>query len=222
MKKVKTICLLGLLCLAMSACTHSMAPVIAAALEGDPVQQYQYGKYLLQKGKQRDAQRQAALKWFLESAQQNYAPAQVALAACYQFGLCSPVDEEQARYWYKKAAKQKDINAYKGLVSMAVENQDLKAALPWMKALAEAGDTGMQMIYANLLTEGIIIEPDEKLAVNYWRYAAIAGNDEACFKMGVCYAQGWGIPQNERMARLWWKMAADKGNSSAKKILKGN
>lgn len=204
----------------LSSCQQGLNQLAKVAQSGDVVDEYKYAYRLLSKGKQGDAYRQSALQWFLASAHKGYAPAQVAAAACYQFGLAGPSDLYLAEYWYKKAAKQGNVNAFKGLLSLALSQDDLKEAAPWLEKLALQGDESLQMVYASMLAEGAGVKANPRKAVDFWRYAAISGNGEACLMMGICYSQGWGVPPNMRLAKAWWRMSSDAGNGAAKKLLR--
>ncbi len=208
--------------LILSSCQSRLSQLAEGVQEADVEHQYKYAYHLLKKGEDGDIYRQCALKWFLVGCEKGYAPSQVGAAACYQFGLSGETDLEKAEYWYLKAALQGNVNAYRGLISLALERDDIKSAAPWLRQLALQGDVVTQMAYARMLSEGIGVKRNPRDAVDFWRYAAMQGNGDACLMMGVCYSQGWGLPVNQRLAHAWWRMAEEAGNGAAKSLLKEN
>lgn len=55
--------------------------------------------------------------------------------------------------------------------------------------------------------------PEDRLAK--WRKEAEAGNDDAEFHLGVCYASGEGVPMNAEEAAHWYRQAAEQGHAIA-------
>ncbi len=208
------------LTLLLASCQQGWNTMVEEAQAGDLRQQYRLGYKLLARGEKGDANRQAALQWFLVGAQRGYAPSQVAAAACYQFGLSGTSNLHKAEAWYEKAAHQGNINAYRGLLSLALIHDDMKSAAPWMEKLALRGDVSSQMAYASMLAEGLGVKPNPRKSVNFWRYAAMAGDKDAMLMMGMCYSEGWGVPANKTLSKAWLRMAKDAGSGAAKKLLR--
>jgi TPR repeat protein len=69
--------------------------------------------------------------------------------------------------------------------------------------------------YAN----GEGIPKDSATAVEWWTKAAIQGNAQAQFNLGVRYATGEGISKDFATAVEWWTKAAIQGNAQARQIL---
>ena len=53
---------------------------------------------------------------------------------------------------------------------------------------------------------------DYATALREWRPLAEQGNDSAQYFLGVCYANGYGVPKNPEMALHWYRLSADQGN----------
>jgi TPR repeat protein len=53
---------------------------------------------------------------------------------------------------------------------------------------------------------------DFATALREWRPLAEQGNDSAQFFLGVCYANGYGVPKNLELALQWYRLSADQGN----------
>ncbi|OAD20738.1 TPR repeat-containing protein, partial [Candidatus Thiomargarita nelsonii] len=65
------------------------------------------------------------------------------------------------------------------------------------------------------------VEPDNRLAVEYFRRAAKAELPEAQYMLGIMYAQGWGVEKNSNLSLYWIRQAADKGYAVAQRMLEG-
>ena len=55
---------------------------------------------------------------------------------------------------------------------------------------------------------------DEKAAL-WYRKAALQGDPEGEYRLGLCYEAGTGVPKSEALALKWFSMAAKEGNPSA-------
>lgn len=60
---------------------------------------------------------------------------------------------------------------------------------------------------------------NEEEAVKWFRKAARAGDDNAQFSLGYCYAEGHGVQQDYEEAVKWYSLAAEHGNVSAQNNL---
>jgi len=59
-----------------------------------------------------------------------------------------------------------------------------------------------------------IAQNDEK-AAEWYRKAALQGDPEGEYRLGICYARGLGVPKNEFIAFTWFSKSAKDGNASA-------
>ena len=48
---------------------------------------------------------------------------------------------------------------------------------------------------------------------------AANGDAEAQYNLGVCYANGWGVPKDPKQAMYWYTKAAEQGNEDAQNAL---
>jgi TPR repeat protein len=55
---------------------------------------------------------------------------------------------------------------------------------------------------------------DEKAAL-WYRKAALQGDPEGEYRLGLCYEAGMGVPKSEALALKWFSSAAKEGNSGA-------
>ncbi|GAA4106225.1 hypothetical protein GCM10022393_00560 [Aquimarina addita] len=63
--------------------------------------------------------------------------------------------------------------------------------------------------------QGYISEPDELTAFYNIEHAALFGNQEAAFLLGLFYKNGIGVEQNFIKAKEWFTISADAGNQKA-------
>ena len=60
---------------------------------------------------------------------------------------------------------------------------------------------------------------DNLKAARWWRKAAVGGNTDAQFNLGLLYAQGEGVVRNMMEAARWWHQAATRGDAAAQYAL---
>lgn len=83
-------------------------------------------------------------------------------------------------------------------------------ALQQLQPLAEAGDTGAQVLLGTMYANGRGVAKDDVQADAWFWKAATAGNMEAQLAMGSAYADGRGVAQNDDLADYWkWKAAVN-------------
>jgi len=52
--------------------------------------------------------------------------------------------------------------------------------------------------------------------VQWYRKAAEQGDDDAQFKLGMMYENGWGVVKNNSTGVVWFREAAEEGDTDAK------
>jgi len=65
------------------------------------------------------------------------------------------------------------------------------------------------------------IPKNDETAAEWYRKAALQGDPEGEYHLGICYARGLGVPKNEALAFKWFSRAAQEGNASAQYELGG-
>ena len=82
---------------------------------------------------------------------------------------------------------------------------------------SEQGYSNAQFIpdvcYANGSED--VVAKDQKEAITRYRKAAEQGNPDAQAVLGLCYAEGNGIPKDQKEAVTWYRKAAEQGLSTA-------
>jgi len=87
----------------------------------------------------------------------------------------------------------------------------------WVRILAAAGAMFL-MVFALIVAAGYRNGHGgsrEDAGVGSYREAAAAGDSEAMYNLGVCYANGMGVEQNWYEAVQWYRRAAEAGNTDS-------
>lgn len=175
--------------------------------------------------------------WYEKAAEQKYAKAERNMGLMCETGRggCIKSDEE-AFWWYKKAAQNGDAIAQCALASMYAAgrgcNKDEQEALKWYVKAAHQGDARAQSQLKTIkeMAEGGNIRLQYQLGVMYleledvrdyaeafrwFMKAAEQGNIEAQRRLGDIYNNGLGVTRDYSEAIKWYRMAKDKGDATA-------
>ncbi len=207
-------------CLLLTACSGNRE-LVRRAHDGDAAAQFEYGRRLLTGQHRWFSSPRHAPGWFRLAAEQDYAPAQAALGACYEAGLGIAPSAEQAEYWYSRAAGQGSPIADMQLAVLAYEKEkNPQRALELIQKAANAGIIPARLRLARMLLEGSGgVEQDAQRAIDLLRLAAMEGSGEAAYLIGLCYAEGRGVPQHSGIALGWFETAAEEGYAPAQAVL---
>ncbi len=175
----------------------------AKAESGETEAQYQFG-ICLWEGIGMPADPEAALEWVTLAAGKGHTPAQVWLGSLY----LSSQDEEQARFWFEKAALQGNARAmyYLSLIYVRgnVFGADPMLAFEWLKKAAENGLTEAMCKLGIMHCLGHGVEKDHHHAVQWFQEAALKGDSNAQILLATAYLTGAGVPQEESAATYWF------------------
>ena len=162
--------------------------------------------------------------WCLrELAEQGDVTAQYKLGTAYENGLCVPIDNEKAVFWYRKAAEQGDGNAQNDLGVMYLYgegiDQDKVQAVSWFRKAAEQGLKEAQYNLGVRYLFGEGVSEDKKQAFTLFQKAAAQGFAAAQFRLGKMYDDGRVVPENKTEAANWYRKAAKQGDKEAQNNL---
>ena len=99
----------------------------------------------------------------------------------------------------------------------ALKRGDYPTALPELKALAEQGNAGAQLLVGGMYFTGQGVTQNYAQAVKWYRLAAEQGNASAQHSRGLMYAKGRGVTQDDVQAHMWFNLAAAQGNKNSTK-----
>lgn len=114
---------------------------------------------------------------YKKAADLGYAKAQHIVAFCYQYGLGTKKDGNEAVRWYQKAVEQEHPQSICYLANCyaegycGLERDTDKALQLWQKA-ADLGDKEAMFILGNLYLDGFYVEQNREEAIKWYRQAA--------------------------------------------------
>ena len=187
------------------------------------------GCYLQGKGVEQNIPQ--AIEWVTKAANRGDVMAQYNLAATYYEGLYGiPKDEEKAFFWAEKAANQGDREAQclLGVCYLTGKGvtKNLEKSAYWSQKASDQGAPAAQRNMGIFYAMGLGgLKKDVNKALELWKKAAEAGDSEAQYALGSCYAGDVEyydpdkIYQNMPEAKKWLQKAADQGHERAKETL---
>lgn len=153
--------------------------------------------------------------------------AQNMLSAIYYNGVHVPRDLPKAIDLAQKSADQNLAEAqlnlarlyYRGRIS---GNVDYSNFTLWAGKAADQGDISAMLELADFYLEGKEGAPDNQLAAQWYRKAALKKNAKAQFMLARLYENGTGVPQDDIQAYVYYSLAHHGGfgqaRSAAEKI----
>ena len=94
---------------------------------------------------------------------------------------------------------------------MAQSSPDIHA----VQRAAEQGDTKAQLQMAHAYEDGLGVQKNTTIAMEWLRKAADGGNADAENELGVAYRMGNGVPRDFKEAVRWYRRAARNGSANA-------
>lgn len=146
---------------------------------------YQQAIKYLNDSKNIKSNQQKIFDLLTQSANLNYAPAQVDLGKIYYFGFAGKKDDASALMWFKKAAEQGDAKGQYQLGQMYTEGkaglkESEKDASVWYEKSADQGYAPAQYYLAVLYLAGVDgIDKNPEKAIELLKKAAAQGDKEA-------------------------------------------
>ena len=161
-----------------------------------------------------------AVKLYRAAADQNYAPAQYALALeLLRSGGVAPPDYATATALLEKAAKAGLAEAANALADFYAGGTGVAKNLPKADGLyrsaAEAGSADAISTIGVRYAQGRGVAQDFALAAEWQQMAADRGSVEAQALLGLAYFEGRGVARDGVKARLLMNKAAAQGNLRA-------
>ncbi|MBL0517693.1 DUF2971 domain-containing protein [Aeromonas caviae] len=96
-----------------------------------------------------------------------------------------------------------------------MDKSELPGDITELKEKAEAGDAAAQVELGNKYYQGIDVEQNNNLAVEWCRKAAEQGHPRGQNAMGIMYQNGFGVEQSFSEALAWYNKAAEQGYAAA-------
>ncbi|BBP00076.1 tetratricopeptide repeat protein [Sulfuriferula nivalis] len=159
-------------------------------------------------------------KMVSDAAVRGSASAQVLLAVMYKNGDGGySKNEQQAAYWYEKAADQGNPYAQMALGDMYEQglgvNQNLKVAADWREKSAKRGNVQAQLKLGKMYLTGTGVVKNVNQAEYWLNRAAVAGDSEAQFELNKLYRDPNWAKHNPALANDWLAKSAAQGYEDA-------
>lgn len=182
---------------------------LRGAKRGVAIAYYQAGMLLLG-GTPEEATE--AFKWLQRAAHTGDGAAQYQVGYMLREGLGTAKDPSAARVWLKKALDLGQPFAGELLGTMLEEGEggaaDLAGALEAYAVAASAG-RGLAMYRIGVIHDTRPQWADPRLAVLWYQRAIEAKHFEGtCYRLGMSYLEGRGVPKDPARARDWFAMGA--------------
>ena len=199
--------------LLIAALLFAAGPALAGPYE-DGLAAYNRGDY------------KTAMRAWRPLAQSGNPNAQFSIGAMYDNGQGVPKDDQQAMFWFLKAADQGDAKAQFNLGNIYAKGEDVpkddQKAVFWYRKAADQGFASAERNLGYRYDTGQGVPKDDQRAVFWYRKAADQGDSKAQFNLGVMYDNGRGVPKDDQQAVFWFRKAADQGDAEAQFNLGGN
>jgi len=159
---------------------------------------------------------EAALGWFLKSAEQGNAAAQFSLGYIYlSFASLMPEYKKDAAKWHLMAAEQGHADA-QFWIGQSYKNGDgvIKneaEAAKWYRKSAEQGNKIAQICLGACYVKGEGVVKDKTEALKWFDRAAAQGDPSTLYSIGSSFDRG----KDELEAIKWYRKAAERDDRSA-------
>ena len=171
-----------------------------------------------------------SFKWALASAEKGVMQSQFTVAEMYAAGEGVERNPAKAYHWFREAAKQGHHVAYFRIAEMLEQGTVAKASADEVKRLylvaatdfdvyAQKGDAKSQTSLASMYEQGLGVEKNIAMAINWYHKAANQGYAVAQYHMGRLYAESNDVEINVAEAKYWLEKAASQGYGKAQQML---
>jgi len=116
---------------------------------------------------------------------------------------------------FQISAKVQDRKEQFNAGVQAYNDQEFSLALRLFEPLAEYGHSASQYYVGVLYDMGNNHERNARIAYQWYRLAALGGDDRAQHNLAVAYAKGDGVEVNLVKAMKWWMISSLQGNADS-------
>lgn len=135
---------------------------------------------------------------------------------CFIKGLGVKKDPKQASYYQQVAAEGGHVDSQFAMGLNSLNNNLADKASLWFKKAANQGHAGSTYYYGYLLLNGMGVQQDKDLAIQYLQKASKQGFPTADYQLGRIYKEGNGVEKDMKKAFDYFYNAARHGNADAK------
>ena len=162
-----------------------------------------------------------SFKWYLKSATQGFARAQLKVAKLYRIGKGATLDKDKALFWYKKAylnGSSDALDEVKYLRKYEAYSHSMLGDVKWegkkklafkiMLYLANTelySDDSFDLAQAYL--DGYGTKKNLSKAIKWYKKSAKKGNSEAAYSIAKLYEERVEIKKDKHLAKIWYEKA---------------
>lgn len=155
-----------------------------------------------------------AFNEYQHAADQNDPVANYNLGLFYEMGKQRPINLDEAKDHYSRAAQQKEVNAMVRLGTLYLQENDLSHAKSWLEQAAEFNNAEAQyqlgILYSKAQSDAV------SNALPYFQKAAAQGHAGALYALATLYQTGQaGAHPDQIQAAHYYKQLAEIGNPDA-------
>ena len=187
-----------------------------------------------------------AMQFYRAAALKNHLGAMQNMYVYYREGTSD--ENKQSLFWLQKLAEAGDDEAQFDYAIDLMKKGDKEAAFNWCKKAAEQGNGYAQASLYKHYVNGIGVEEDEDVALEwlekaveqeiaealfeygeyyadekekvvYLKKAAEKNHNEAMYKLGECYCNGIGVSIDKAEAYKWYRKAAEQGHTESQNMV---
>lgn len=169
-----------------------------------------------------------AKDYYEKAAKAGHSHAQFVMGHIYYDGNILPQNLEIALRWFEKATLQGDdeagecvadisqvLSAAEAKAKRAYEFGDYQGALKLAVQMADMGHTALAYMAGSMFLKGEGCKASPRLAVTYYEKAVLGGSVDAVYRLGLLYANNYGVRTSYRTATKLLSVAAENGYAEA-------
>ena len=172
---------------------------------------------------QKEGKHEAAMKLYMDSANEGYLTSQKTLAKLYREGDIVEQNSMKAIEWYKKAGEQGDSESLYNIGQMYHNGDGVEInyteAVKFYKKASTLGNKEAQYNLAWCYYNGYGVEKDKSCFIYWLKKSAENNKNESLEVLGDSYRIGYGVEKDIHQAFYYYSKATEKGNSDAENKL---
>lgn len=168
-----------------------------------------------------------AFDWCFSNQELNDPEIWTDLGWTYYIEYCTTIctknstpSNEQAVFWFRKAAEQGNSNAQFNLAAIYINGHDtFEQGIFWLRKAAEQGLAVAQFnlgcLYSDEWKEFFVDFADVEQEIFWLRKSTEQGLAVAQYNLGLMYEKGRGVAQDPEQAVFWYRKSAEQGHVRA-------
>jgi len=165
---------------------------------------------MYEEGRGVDKDEARAVEWLIKAGENGHQDAQILLGFYFEKGRGVKPDLAKALTWYRRANRQKNEFATKGIARIERDHPEIAQEIVEAEARQQARRDQALRLGLEALASG-----DHTAAFEHWKPLAEEGDARAQAQLGRLYAEGLGTAKDAGKALTWYRKAAERGEAVA-------